>query len=209
MYFLISQSQKYIQDHPPSSIYRSFNTSNTALLINSLNLILQAPFCSACLMLHLKCNKHISKRRHQEKIFRSNFMQPNTISKINTAAEFLENGIFSSQTVQHSPCFAQFSENWAMLSVSVAAGTPLLFKIHYSPWFTFEKKKQPTQNYLQAILFDPPNLFCTARSTALEWLFLFKAIFVVELLQTPESCKQRQEPKKCFTGLEVHICLSY
>lgn len=82
----------------------------------------------------------------------------------------------------------------------------LLFKRYYSPWFTFEKK-QPTQNYLQAFLLDPPNLFCAARSTALEWLFLFKAIFVVELLQTPESCKQRPEPKNVSLDLKFTSAL--
>lgn len=82
----------------------------------------------------------------------------------------------------------------------------LLFKTYYSLWFTFEKK-QPTQNYLQAFLLDPPNLFCAARSTALEWLFLFKAIFVVELLQTPESCKQRPEPKNVSLDLKFTSAL--
>lgn len=98
------------------------------------------------------------------KVFRNNFMQPNTTSKINTAAEFLENGIFSSQTVQHSPCFAQFSENWAMLSVSVAAGTPLLFKIHYSPWFTFEKKSSQLKTIYKP--FCLTLLICSARPEA-------------------------------------------
>jgi len=82
----------------------------------------------------------------------------------------------------------------------------LLFKIHYSYWFIFEKK-QPTQNYLQAFLLDLLKLFCTARSIALEWLFLFKAIFVVELLQTPESCKQRQEPKNVSLDLKFTSAL--
>lgn len=79
-------------------------------------------------------------------------MQPNAISKINTAAEFLENGIFSSKTVQHSPYFAQFSDNRAMLSTSPAAQDHfLLFKIHYSPWLTFKKKKNKKSSELKSI----------------------------------------------------------
>lgn len=164
---------------------------------------MQSPFCSARLMLHLKC----TSTSQSGKILRNNFMQPNTTSKINTIAEFLENGIFSSKTVQHSLCFAHFSDTWAMLSMPLAAGTPLLtFQKILQPLVYFWKK-QPTQNYLQAFLSDPPNLFCTARSTALEWLFLFKAIFVVELLQTPESCKQRPEPKNVSLDLKFTSAL--
>lgn len=133
-------------------------------------------------------------------------MQPNTISKINTAAEFLENEIsqvklLSTAHVLHSsvttePCCPyQFLQEHHFSSKYITA-LGLLFK-----------KKQPTQNYLQAFLLDPPNLFCIARSTALEWLFLFKAIFVVELLQTPESCKQRQEPKNVSPDLKFTSAL--
>lgn len=98
--------------------------------------------------------------------------------------------------------------------MELAAGIPLLtcqnaLQLLVYIWVKKKKRtqKQPTQNYLKAFFLDPLNLFCTARSIALEWLFLFKAIFVVELLQTPESCKQKQEPKNVSLDLKFTSAL--